>query len=1591
MSEEWSVDELLTHYQGLQVSAAKNMTEAEQFWIELGFDPSEIETVVAPHDDLSIRGFENLSPELSEKIKGSIDWMSNRLGIDLTLNDNPDKVKEFIRNKTEIAEIEKIQNLDQDIKTVKDIVDYPRNLSFNREFESSNHFLTHIVYDIETGKESNTVSMGLFNYEAKRLTIARKSHRTFFVEARQENGLIIQYLETPYIYEAFLISDIETTIASICLSAIQQGHKAISTVFSKYRIAYVNTGLFAQVLNHKRKSMYLAHNTSAFDILHLQNEYRKNKHNISYFKQFVPETVKITEVYKETGYVLRLGNSQIGFRFKISANKRNMRVANIKIAPLQKESYPLNYNCDTSTLAKGLTLTKEKEHLIRCFCHDKTDKNHRDGLHISYFQSSALDVLSQNSIWHKKELKTDKKAFDPEDFVNIVEGKLNESTQYLIYDLYSNLVVYEDLLKFIKLKEFEEILHTSIPIEYTPLSSSITSPATISKKMMFAKLESETGLTKREMEKNIKDGRRLQRNFEGMKQGGTYKGGLVSAYVHGLVSRNKETLEKIWYTDFASLYPHTAWLIEAWKLYKLAVTGELIKHISNDVPRAIKIITKKINRIAKKIKNNEPFVKKDLAIAGNISFRTSLYLLVKPEKDDVRANGNIKITIQDYIVAVLDYHFKHGLPIRKILSKVNVNAIEYIDVEYDSEYGKEFFTELYLTRKEIKDRMNILKKQGKKHSKEYVELNSKQLLIKLIMNSAYGIASEGISTEDHTGILFTPIIANAITGTARMVNRLAKMIVEKHDGLPIYGDTDSIIFRATEKNFTSIVNMFSKTIELKDEFPRKTIDKIYVAGLKKYGILFADNTSYFKVHSASNFYRDNFNYAIEKTYRLLMENKRSLKHIVKETSKDFATHHIISLRSSRDSKYKGLAKFNKGHVVHEFDYEGLPMKFIYHVESDSYLITNTKEIELGQFGSYLNATPSKQKHKLLFFISAPIKSSFDEFLYWFLEEFYYIGMDNEFKRGHPLIGTHEVYDEALKHVKKEIREHPDFYKKFKSSKFTYFKGLEFRFKAVLDHLEVCERQEKFLENYFGFSEKKVRRLKIGEFKDGENNYKILVEKQTSITQTKLVNYFAKLSKSIKVDGFSYAFSMSLPKYEFSSDLRANLSKFYSRNILNLAVVASKIHYLTHTRKKPSCAYIDDGIAHHAQDCKNPECKINKIYYSDKSHLPTPRKNTSIIIPLGFKVIPQVQGDKIRKLDSDLIDDETLEDLETRGVIEWTKRGYKVINFKKWDRWLEKWLKYEWLQISAYDRTFSVSIEAYNSFNYSGVLSISVLPEKVDYTKRRVLKGILRLNPTSHKMLNTKLFKTTLERLFFDRNNFDVILRTLLEDTDFQIFERNYAVTRDHALEKQHIINAITYQIFLKEMMLRNSKRITTTLVEVTESEQIELNDNFAEYQILQSRILELSKKMRPSELKDYVEHRKNFMVSPHRSSTGFTANDFAEKTATTIYIKDNEWYENKLLRMSRKRKIKDKVMSKLLEHRFDKIMRFEIAQFGFDTILKTDSQNRLEKLKKFFKSTFKKIGQKFKVIYNILSDIEIPKFLISPIGYQGGTYTTGNG
>lgn len=973
---------------------------------------------------LAERGFYNLPEDLANKLEYHLTNIESQLGVEINLNDLT-TVKGVFRSKQDLVSFNDLREIIDNSNAIQSYTQVtpvddktplpeilPSMFDFNPDFESPSFDLTHVAIDTEADYKSEPIIIQCHNLEANRSVIGVLSDKYEFTEYQLSNGTSFIYLKTPNLNDAVLLADIETLLSGVFLSALHQGHKELDRVFEiiidQYNLPTVNYSLIEEILLDKRRSLYLYQNAK-YDIKQLKFNHSQCKGRLNVLGSITPEKIAITEVVNEDAYHFYLGNTQIGFRYNLSARKFGSKtVCKQKISPAQAESYPLTFLCDTLILAMALKF--------------------RPG-------GYSLKHLSKNTLFEKREFDNQNKIFSVEDFPDPFKtSKFTDAFLYGMYDTYALISAYEQITKQLYLSEIEEVFYKSTGIEMKierkkiPWCTKILSTASISKTILFAYLEKLTNQSIKQIERHIKQQRIYFRNYEY-----TYMAGKVEAFIFGLIKNTK--YKKLFYIDFNSLYPHVAWLIEVFKIYELASKGLLDKYQKNDIYEGSARIKQSVKEILHCIKHNRPLQKETFKrLIGTVSIFTKNHLLIatraKNENDKGKIKrteayiiGDIPTTMSDLVTAIvrdilknkrqLDDYFNPHSPIY-----ITFKLIDYVDLdEFNSKYDEEPATAMYIQRGKIQS-------QAKKETDQFKKtvLDSTQNFIKFFLNTgSYGIGAEGISNEDYTGILFISVIGNPVPAVSRAFTNLVEIANEYYDGQNCYCDTDSLFTRTTPENLRRLLYLFSETINLKDEISSKDktefITQLQINGKKRWGILTNHDNIINKIHGKGQYQTQSYEYVLDKLYRLNFEGNFNNTENALKVAKHHSIHQQVSLDSTNSSIYKGLKEIaNTGKIIYEFTYKSIPLVIHYNHNTDSYVVSNVHKIRIGQFGHYFNATPKKQSQKLQFFIAIPlpiidefddsvfyieendITNNFNSFIMWFFNKFYVENSDLIFQK-----------------------------------------------------------------------------------------------------------------------------------------------------------------------------------------------------------------------------------------------------------------------------------------------------------------------------------------------------------------------------------------------------------------------------------------------------------------------------------------------------------------------------------------------------------------------------------------------------------------
>jgi len=170
-----------------------------------------------------------------------------------------------------------------------------------------------------------------------------------------------------------------------------------------------------------------------------------------------------------------------------------------------------------------------------------------------------------------------------------------------------------------------------------------------------------------------------------------------------------------------------------------------------------------------------------------------------------------------------------GLDIEYEINKLKQNNISYVDTGYSEElFGKRYvflahtekvgiipesLRNMYLERKRVKKEMYKFEED----TDDYIALDKRQYVIKIILNSAYGAMGSNIFR------FYTPEVADSITYFARKsIHNASGYFNSKYSIPTIYGDTDSLFLYLDQTNENFLQSACNKFIgSLKENVVKK--------------------------------------------------------------------------------------------------------------------------------------------------------------------------------------------------------------------------------------------------------------------------------------------------------------------------------------------------------------------------------------------------------------------------------------------------------------------------------------------------------------------------------------------------------------------------------------------------------------------------------------------------------------------------------------------------------------------------------------------------------------------------------------------------
>ena len=553
-----------------------------------------------------------------------------------------------------------------------------------------------------------------------------------------------------------------------------------------------------------------------------------------------------------------------------------------------------------------------------------------------------------------------------------------------------------------------------------------------------------------------------------------------------------------------------------------------------------------------------------------------------------------------------------------------------------------------------------------------------------------------------------------------------------------------------------------------------------------------------------------------------------------------------------------------------------------------------------------------------------------------------------------------------------------------------FRGMESALKSALEGLKERSHIEHKLRKYFSYDINSIRRSKDKKV----NDYWITKPFEFKKDQAEPImkSIVRRLDERILTDGMSYFYHINLESPTFNSMLKANLDLYYSRNIINTSMHATKIYLATHkscpkltncTKEsctKLHCLWMDYGAKQpvHDDTICNKDCKFIEYVYSDPVKLPTPKKGQVIITPLRFRVKPQFKTIReinkydnqiksyeiIRPIDSQSMDIKTLNDLKDKEIAKEENGNYYIIDHKKYIKWEAKEFRQEWLELKLWNRTYSISIERYKSTDYNATLAIDLRPQKGLYTKSRSITAKLHINPQSYNVIYLQLFETTIRESLENLESLQIIVQKLFEGEDMHFFGRNNSATiKDFYDKPLNQIHAF-YQGITKMIIQDKIRQTHVKLTQMTISDQYytDCKDKDLLMSMLSYNGMKLFNQNEPVirnkdgsiDYKKSAEalktRSKKLAAYPHKSSEGYTVSQLKKWTLST-YWKNRRWMKNKALRVGNRKDLSDTQIKNVLQEQIpDNLVRFEVALWGIENILLANPSKILAEVRKLLDS-----------------------------------------
>ncbi len=1473
---------------------------------------------------------------------------------------------------------------------------------------------TMMAYDTEAGADGETIINSAVNLTAKRIVVNWRSEELYF-KHYTDNGWDVFFLKSKNLWDANLLADIETLLATILLSAMQEGHEELVSIYKKIimHTIPIRTKLLDELLRNDRKSFWIVHNNN-YDIPKLNSVHKltKGKRNeFSIINKFKLEFIKIRTTTQEL-YSIKLGNITPSFRFSALSDTRFsfLGMPRIILAPKQAGSYSLVYGVDTLVLAKANQ------------------------------QSGKLEDLSKGLVYEKINLETEK-IFREEDFEVSAEGIISDPLRYNIMDCFATLAVFAKLSVESDLTEIYELLDIPKKVDLYPPIARIISTTTKGKQTLLDYIIKETGLSKEEILTNFENTRQYFKNYQK-----TYAGAATDCEVAGLIESDelatKEAILQSWHTklstgefddfgksvfmilylDFRSQYPHASWLINAMKKFILSAKGLLQNYQNNNKDE---IAEDFFTAVLDMIKHPYAIIKKDffkefdgnaeIIIHKDLSFRRK----VKNRYTEVyiKAGSKIDYPLMDIAFALIKWSHKHnhGLKIQKLITFVKA---ERFDLDTVENYGEELFTKLFLLRK-IKER-----ELGKHHHIPQT--------IKIMLNTLYGITAEGTS-KDYFGLFLNYTISNPITAISRFFTRYAKLLFELNGSLNLNNDTDGLTTRTTLEIAEKVRHIYSEVMPLEYEADTafggidlengerinyQLIKQGYFLGKKKYALnyltefckpcliqknkckdkehteIYYDYAILAKKHAIGQHsgQKDNVDDTFRLMYKKMLEQV-PIPQIVEEVLPTFKFHSQVTYKKDKDRKIITLKSLleNK-YKIHETEYKprNLPLSIYYkptekiyickdckkpaeiilinkisrlqittkykvtkcckvkydiRTKEAKYLVTNIKQLTKGSFGSfYIHGN-------IYFFIVADIKDDFNKLcdtVIGELADLHLIPDLIKYKKTTDAVWKNTPTYTSLAELE-ELVPTPEFINY--TDYYTSYQDLWRELPKVRDKIT---RLLQFNIKYFSLDIKQVYQ-----------HYTTMKPLQTKniITETDM-EVMVDASKKINVDGWNIAGYCALPRMDFSADLLAYQSKYYSQAILMFSFIFSK-------------SYLDKKI-------KNRELfkeKINALLDKDNKEYPIPKDRTHVVVPFHvsrYFTAEELENGKSLK-ESELlmcINDKDIERMVEKEAIVYQPelQEYFIVNneflLKKMEKIKEKAFWYgNWM-----NRKFAFELVSKHRDPASVNATLRIDVRVGGDSRERQLdkftfKANLRINPTSRGLYNLDLLETSVSEL--NQNGYiikSLILKALKEYEDpitkeqvLKFFSNRTSTTIQDLEQKEDksYLHKSQYLVLCFSALKESLKFLRFKIKNLSITYNIETNLSPDELYQLENYLHRLFDKTKTKYIysekapQTIAKKIRQLKMNKHSASDGFSINNFYNNSALSIYIKNRKQYISKLSRMTLDNfSSLVKIVERSSHIKFkENILRIELTIYDFESVLEDKYYSFMEQVKEFIEET----------------------------------------